>query len=54
LVAGIGPPPVDISPPEDIISDNIEGSIVGAQQELRILTVEELRVDPARASEVLR
>lgn len=49
VVSGVGPPPSDISPPADITSDTPDDSIVSPQRRLKILTVEELRSDPARA-----
>lgn len=53
LVAGVGPRPQDVSPPEDITSDMTEGSIVTGEGGFRILSVEELRADPTRVVEVI-
>jgi hypothetical protein len=53
LVAGVGARPPTVSPPEDITSDVEEESIVVAGGGLRILSVEDLRIDPTRVTEVL-
>jgi hypothetical protein len=53
-VAGQRPAPEDVAPPEDVLGDEPSGeSIVGGDEPLRLVSVDELRAEPELAREMV-